>query len=50
MRNCKHGFNPADGPGLWCPACDREQLEHAIRRAARVPLWRRVLMWFGWSL
>ena len=43
-RNCKHGFNPVDGPGLWCPACDAEAMDKRIR----LPRWRRVLAWFGW--
>jgi len=34
MRSCKHGFNPATGPGLWCPMCDVEE--------KRGPLWRRL--------
>jgi hypothetical protein len=41
-RNCKHGFNPVDGPGLWCPACDAEE--------KRVGLLTRILRWFGWRL
>lgn len=47
-RNCKHGFNPVDGPGLWCPACEAEQTEKAAAQAARLPAWRRILAWFGW--
>lgn len=38
-RNCKHGFNPLGGPGLWCPACDKEMKD----KAAHPPLWRRVM-------
>lgn len=50
MRNCKHGFNPLDGPGLWCPACDKEIQAKAQRHAMlhELPWWRRVMAWFGW--
>jgi hypothetical protein len=44
MRNCKHGFNPVDGPGLWCPACDYDE------KHPRPGLLTRVLQWFGWRL
>jgi hypothetical protein len=33
VRNCKHGFNPMDGPGLWCTACEAEEQDRKQRRS-----------------
>jgi hypothetical protein len=41
---CRHGFDPAVGPGLWCPACDAEKrveesLPLLLRLAWRYRAW-----------
>lgn len=38
MNSCPHGFNPDDGPGLWCPACAEDRQTQRQRTLVKVSL------------